>query len=134
MTAMPTFASPFSWQVIARFSNAYEVHEVNLLDARFRAPASDSEAFWRRAIRYPNVWTDTTMRAASTRTAQVFLGFSRFPAARAFVDPTGTATVRLSDIRFANSGIFDQARRPDPFTVIIHMSPDGRVTEEAFGR
>jgi len=64
----------------------------------------------------------------------VFLGFSRFPAARSFVDPTGTATVRLSDVRFAGSGFVDQARRPDPFTVIVRTAPDGRVTEEAFGR
>jgi hypothetical protein len=134
LAAMPTFFSPFSWRIIARFSNAYEVHDVNLLDARFRSPASESEVFWRRAIRYPNIWTDVTARAASTRAAQVFLGFSRFPAARSFVDPTGAATVRFSDVRFVSSGFVDEVRRSDPFTVIVRTSPDGRVTEEAFGR
>jgi len=134
VAAIPNFFSPFSWRVIARFSNAYEIHDVNLLDARFREPASESEVFWRRAVRYPNVWTDEVVRAAATPSARVFLGFSRFPAARSFVDPTGTATVRLSDVRFAGSGFVDQARRPDPFTVIVRTAPDGRVTEEAFGR
>jgi membrane-bound metal-dependent hydrolase YbcI (DUF457 family) len=134
MAAIPNFFSPFSWRIVARFSNAYEVHDVNLLDARFRTPASESEAFWRRAVRYPNVWTDAVVQAARTSTAQVFLGFSRFPAARAFVDAAGAATVRLSDVRFAGSGFVDQARRTDPFTVIVRTSPDGRVTEEAFGR
>lgn len=134
MAALPNFFSPFSWRVIARFSNAYEIHDVDLLDARFRAPASESEVFWRRAVRYPNVWTDAVVRAAATTTAQVFLGFSRFPAARSFVDPAGAATVRLSDVRFAGSGFVDQARRPDPFTVIIRTSADGRITQEAFGR
>ena len=132
---MPTFFSPFSWRIIARFSNAYELHDVNVLDARFRSPASESEVFWRRAVRYPNLWTDAVTRAAGTETAQVFLGFSRFPAARSSVDAGGATTVRLSDIRFAGGVVaLEQSRRPDPFTVIIRMSPDGRVTEEAFGR
>ena len=134
IAALPTFFSPFSWRIVAQFSNAYEVHETNLLDARFRAPATESEALWRRGVRYPNVWTDAAARAAGTRAAQVFLGFSRFPAARSFVDPAGAATVRFSDIRFVTSGFVDEVRRSDPFTVIVRTTPDGRVTEEAFGR
>jgi len=134
IAAMPTFFSPFSWRVIARFSNAYEVHDVDVLDARFRTPASSTEAFWRRAIRYPNIWSDAAMRAAATRSAQVFLGFSRFPAARSFTDSAGTATVRFTDIRFVSSGFVDEVRRSDPFTVIVRTTADGRVTTEAFGR
>jgi len=134
IAAMPSFFSPLSWRVVARFSNAYEVHDVDLLDARFRAPASESEVFWRRAVRYPNVWTDAAMRAATTESAQVFLGFSRFPAARSFVDPSGTATVRFSDIRFVGSGFVDDVRRSDPFTVIVRTTPDGRISTETFGR
>ncbi|HYM23296.1 MAG TPA: metal-dependent hydrolase [Vicinamibacterales bacterium] len=134
IAAMPTFFSPFSWRLIARFSNAYEVHDVDLLDARFRTPASSAEAFWRRAVRYPNIWSDAAVRAASTRSAQVFLGFSRFPAARSFTDSAGTATVRFTDIRFVSSGFVDEVRRSDPFTVIVRTTADGRVTTEAFGR
>jgi hypothetical protein len=43
LAAMPTFLSPFTWSVIARHSNAYELHDVNLLDSRFRRPPADSE-------------------------------------------------------------------------------------------
>src|SRR5262249_34942390 len=42
IAAIPNFFSPFSWRVIARFSNAYEIHDVDLLDPRFRAPPSAS--------------------------------------------------------------------------------------------
>jgi hypothetical protein len=81
------------------------------------------------------VWTPAVFRAATTRTARVFLGFSRFPSARSYVDPTGLATVRWSDMRFAG-GLFvldEGARRRDPFTVLVRISPDGRVLEEKMG-
>ncbi|HEY6213251.1 MAG TPA: metal-dependent hydrolase [Vicinamibacterales bacterium] len=134
MAALPTFFSPFSWRVIAQFSNAYELHDINLLDARFQGPASESEVLWRRAVRYPNVWNDAIRRAAATQSAQVFLGFSRFPAARSVVERDGSATVRFSDVRFLTSGFVDEIRRSDPFTVVVRTSADGRITEEAFGR
>ena len=37
-------------------------------------------------LRYPNVWTPPVMQAATTHVGQVFLGFSRLPAARSAVD------------------------------------------------
>src|SRR5262249_51628993 len=52
--AMPTFTSPFRWQIIARLSNAYELRDVDLLDAQWREPDGDIEAPWRTALRYPN--------------------------------------------------------------------------------
>jgi hypothetical protein len=93
VAAMPTFFSPFSWRVIARFSNAYEVHDVNLFDARFRSPASESEVFWRRAVRYPNIWTDATSRAASTPTRR------RSPRVRWTTATTTPSSVAATEIR-----------------------------------
>lgn len=132
--AMPTFTSPFRWRVIARLSNAYEVHDVDLLDERFQQPASEREVFWRTAVRVPDVWTPAAVDAARTRSGRIFLGFSRFPATRAFVTPEGDATVRWNDIRFAG-GVFslNEPRRPDPFTVVVRLGADGRVTSERLG-
>jgi membrane-bound metal-dependent hydrolase YbcI (DUF457 family) len=134
IAAVPTFASPFHWRVIAHLSNAYELHEVNVLDRRLQQPGGGAETFWRRAVRYPNLWTPAATIAAATRTGQAFLGFSRFPATRSFVDPAGVATVRWNDMRFTG-GVYSLGdRRPDPFSVVVRIGPDGRILEERIGR
>ena len=136
LAAMPTFASPFRWRIIARMSNAYEIHDIDLLDSRFRSPGTASDAPWRLTLRYPNVWTPDAEHAATTHVAQVFLGFSRFPAARSAVDPHGTTTVRWSDMRFAGgiAGLEQPTRSVNPFTVLVRLAPDGRVVEERIMR
>src|SRR5437588_48913 len=91
IAAMPTFTTPFEWRIVAEMSNAYEIHGVDLLDARFTQPPLVSEAFWRQTIRYPNIWTPPGERAAATRLGSVLLGFSRFPGARYFLDASGGA-------------------------------------------
>jgi hypothetical protein len=135
LAAMPTFTSPFRWRIIAQMSNAYEIHEIDLLDARFRTPESDNEVFWRMTLRYPNVWTPAVEKAATTLTARTFLGFSRFPAARTAVNREGVTTVRWSDMRFVGGVIaLDQPlSRPGPFTATIRIGPDGRILEEVLG-
>lgn len=139
IAAVPTFLSPFRWRMIAHLSNGYDLHELDVLDARLQRPAEPGEAFWRRSVRYPNQWTASTFAAAATRTARGFLGFARFPAARSFVDPSGVATVRWVDMRFA-AGILSFApgangpRGADRLTVLVRMGPDGRVLDEAFSR
>jgi membrane-bound metal-dependent hydrolase YbcI (DUF457 family) len=131
IAAMPTFLSPFRWRIVAQLSNAYELHDLDVLDARFRS-SSSADVFWRRATRYPNVWNAATVAAARTHVAQTFLGFSRFPAARSFVDPEGAATVRWSDMRFV-VGVMDEARPPNLFNVVVRIAPDGRIVEERLG-
>ena len=135
IAAVPTFTSPFDWRIVAQTSSSYELRDVSLTDARFRAPVSEGEVMWRQTVRYPNVWTPQTMAAARTRLAQTFLGFSRFPAARSVSDGSG-ATVRFIDMRFAAGLIALQqpVRRPSPFSVTIRLAPDGRVVEETLGR
>jgi membrane-bound metal-dependent hydrolase YbcI (DUF457 family) len=132
--AMPT-TSPFAWHVIAQMSNAFELHDVDLLDVRFRADASESDGFWRRSMRYPNVWTPPVEQAAATPLGRIFLGFSRFPAARTVVDASGLATVRITDMRFVASALLaDPRARANLFTLVVRVGPDGRVASARLGR
>ncbi len=135
IAAMPSFLSPFRWRLVAQTSNGYELHDVDLLDTRLRKPETGREVFWRTSIRYPDVWTPAVERAARTDVGRIFLGFSRFPAARSFVTPSGEAIVRWNDMRFAG-GIVELSapRRPDPFAVTVRIAPDGHVVEERLGR
>jgi membrane-bound metal-dependent hydrolase YbcI (DUF457 family) len=130
LVALPTFFSPFKWRVVAHLSNAYEVHDVDLLDARLRRPADASEVMWRTTLRIPNVWTPPVWTAASTDLGRTFLGFARLPAARAFVDPFGTATVRWNDMRFLGMRRSPGPAQNDPFSVVIRIAPDGHVLAE----
>jgi membrane-bound metal-dependent hydrolase YbcI (DUF457 family) len=132
IAAMPSFASPFRWRIIAQMSNAYEMHDIDLLDNLFRGPDAASEAPWRLTLRYPNVWTPAVERAATTTLGQAFLGFSRFPAARTALDAHGAATVRWSDMRFAGgiAGLEQPTRSVNPFTAIIRIDAAGRIVEQ----
>jgi membrane-bound metal-dependent hydrolase YbcI (DUF457 family) len=136
MIALPSFTSPFTWRIVAQMSNAYEIHDVDLLDQRFREPERGSDAPWRLTLRYPNVWTPAVQQAAATRLGQVFLGFSRMPAARSAVDAHGETTVRWTDVRFVGGPMaLDQpAARALPFTASVRLGADGRVVEEKLGR
>lgn len=132
IAAMPTLLSPFRWRVIAHLSNAYELHDVDLLDRTSRAGPWASGALWRTNVRFPNVWTYAVDKAAATPTAQIFLGFSRFPAARAFVDPTGAATVRWIDVRFVDGLVTrDQPfGRATLFALTVRITGDGKIQEQ----
>jgi len=136
LAAMPSFTSPFRWQIVLRLSNAYELRDVDLLDAQWRQPQDDLEAPWRTSLRYPNVWTPTVQRAAATDLGRVFLGFSRFPAARSALDAQGVTTVRWTDVRFAGGGFALEQRRPGPdvFTATVRISPDGQILQQRLGR
>lgn len=136
VAAMPSFTSPFRWRIIVQFSNAYEIRDIDLLDARFRSPDADSDVLWRLTLRYPNVWTPEVEKAAASHLGQVFLGFSRFPAARSAVDAHGITTVRFTDMRFAGGVVaLDQpAGRANPFTAMVRIGADGQILEESLGR
>ena len=91
IAAMPSFMSPFTWRIIAQMSNAYEIHDIDLLDQPLpraattrirRAVAADAALSERVDAGGPD-------RRRTTHLGQVFLGFSRFPAARSAVDAHG---------------------------------------------
>ena len=136
MIAMPSFTSPFTWRIVAQMSNAYEIHDIDLFDPRYREPERGSDAPWRLTLRYPNVWTPVVFQAAGSPLGRVFLGFSRFPAARSAVDATGVTTVRFTDVRFAGGpmGLDQAGPRTNLFTATIRIAADGRVIEEKLGR
>jgi inner membrane protein len=135
IAAMPSFTSPFRWRIIAQLSNAYEIHDIDLLDKAFTDPASMSEAPWRMTLRYPNVWTPAVMRAAATHVGQTFLAFSRFPAARSAVDSHGITTVRWTDMRFVGGVLALDQPAPGTglFTATVRIAPDGTILEELLG-
>jgi hypothetical protein len=137
IAAIPTFVSPFSWRLIAQMSDAYELHDVNLLDRRIRQEPAPHDAMYRRSQRYPNQWTPAVRHAARTEVAQVFLGFSRFPAARSVVDRDGTATVRWTDMRFQIAPPIRRDRPPSArdglFTATVRLSGSGDVIEARLG-
>jgi membrane-bound metal-dependent hydrolase YbcI (DUF457 family) len=135
VAAIPTFLSPFRWRVLAQMSNVYEIRDLDLLDPRLRDPAADGSERVRR--RYPNLWTPAVEQAATARVGQVFLGFSRFPAARSAVDGAGLTTVRWDDMRFAGTPLAgDQPLRPRSylFSAMVRVDAAGRVIEERLGR
>jgi hypothetical protein len=135
LAAMPSFVSPFEWRIVARMSNAYEIHDLNVLDVRLRND-EDGAVFWRQVLRYPNNWTPAVQQAATTRLGHVFLGFSRFPAARTAADATGATTVRFTDVRFTNGplAVEQPARRVQPFTATIRFDAAGQAVSETLGR
>jgi inner membrane protein len=134
VAAMPSFVSPFEWRLVARVSNGYETRDVSLVDARLGASAEDAGAMWRLARHYPNVWTPATTQAAASPVAQVFLGFSRFPQARTVSDQQHVMTVRFEDMRFTAPGPRRGSdERPNIFTVIVRIGPDGKILEQKLG-
>jgi LexA-binding, inner membrane-associated putative hydrolase len=135
IAAMPSFTSPFRWRIIAQMSNAYEIHDIDLLDKAFTNPEVESEAPWRLTLRYPNVWTPAVERAATTRVGRTFLGFSRFPAARSVIDSHGITTVRWTDVRFAGGvgGLDQRGPRSGLFTATVRIGPDGQILAEGLG-
>jgi hypothetical protein len=136
IAAMPDLASPFGWRLIAQLSNAVEVRDVNLLDPRFRTPTG-AGTLWRLTLRYPNEWTPAVVQASGTRAAQVFLGFSRFPAVQSVVDRDGVSTVRWMDVRFS-AGPRPLARPgyriASLFGVTVQIAANGQILDAHLGR
>ena len=136
LAAMPSFMSPFRWRIIAQMSNAYEIHDIDLLDSQFRNPETESEAPWRMTLRYPNIWNPAVERAGTTPLGQTFLGFSRFPAARTATDTHGVTTVRWTDMRFAGgvAGLEQPTRSVNPFTAMVRIDSNGKIIEQRIVR
>jgi hypothetical protein len=132
LAAMPDFISPFRWRLIAQTSNGYEMRDLDLLSAE--GSDGDGSAARTLSVRVPNVWTPAVVQAAAAPTARVFLGFSRFPAARSLEGEDGTTTVHWTDVRFM-TGRLDQPRRfrGGLFGATVVVGPDGQVRSDRLG-
>jgi hypothetical protein len=124
LAVVPSFFSPFRWQVIARLSDAYQAIELNLLDP---VPVTEgTNADWRRAAYVPDQWTPAAVRGATSELGRVYLDFSRFPATSSILNADRSATVTWTDLRFANVP-GRPAERTGLFVATVHLGPDGRV-------
>ena len=132
VAAVPDFISPFRWRLIAQLSNGYEMRDLDLLAEI--GPAQTDMPVRSLSVRVPNQWTPAVVRASAANVAQVFLGFSRFPAARSFVAEDGTATVRWSDVRFITGALDDPRQfRRGLFGTTVILAPDGSIRESRLG-
>lgn len=135
IAALPSFATPFHWRLIAHLSGSYEMTDVNVLGSGLRAIRSNQEAVSRVRVSWPNHWTPAVFSAARTEVGQVFLGFSRFPAVRTFVDGDGVTTVRWVETRFIRGPLVgnQQNTRAGFFTATVRIDATGRILEERLG-
>ena len=116
IAAMPSFFSPFRWRLIAQMSNAYEMHDVDVLDARLRRPPQAGEAPWRVTVRYPNLEAARARGGSRTDCAGV-PRILRFPAARSSFDPATANHDRALD-RHAIRGRPDAGSAARPIGVV----------------
>lgn len=132
VAAVPTFFSPFRWQVIARLSDAYVTMPLNLMSDRQRS-VDALDAPWREATHHADQWTPAAVAAARSDLGRVFLGFSRFPATRSQLNDDGSSTVQWNDLRFASV----PGRRPGAprgmFSARVTLAPDGSVQRSDLG-
>jgi hypothetical protein len=110
--ALPTVLSPFRWRLIREYSTGYAISDIDLARPR-QAPALASE--WRPSEASP--WVHA---ASATRSARIFLSFSRFPAARVVERRPDEVVVRIKEIRF-------------PFGLLVRLGANGQALEERFG-
>jgi membrane-bound metal-dependent hydrolase YbcI (DUF457 family) len=135
IAAIPTFLSPFQWQIVARLSDSYQTLSLDLMDGpRAEGAGDDPPAPWRAAVRYPDQWTPAVLRAAGSRVGQVFLGFSRFPAASSVLNGDHTATVSWTDMRFAGFPAPVPRPRSGLFTATVTVGQSGEVIAEQLGQ
>jgi inner membrane protein len=123
--ALPTPWSPFDWRLILRTPGGFEVRTFDIRSGRTVG----------EVIAFPNDRTPVTERAATASTAQVFLAFSRFPAADAIPRHDGGTMVHWYDLRFAERPIEPGDGRPytSPFAIWVHLDQAGRLVRSGLG-
>ena len=116
--AFPSLANPFVWTGVVETDSGFRVLEVNALE-------DSLEPEMARVYRKPE--TSPALAAAlKTHTAEVFLGFARFPWAQVGREEDGF-TVTIRDLRFV--ALASQTRG---FVAEIRLDNDLRVHSESF--
>lgn len=120
VAALPTFAGPFTWDILRPVGGGYELFELDLRSrARPRTIVVNNEE---------NRWVET---ARASRLGAIFYGFARFPAATVRSAPDGV-TVRVRDVRY--TGPTDDARSQSPFVVSFEFDHGGNLRQARLGR
>ena len=78
VAVVPSFLSPFRWQVIAQLSDGYRTLDMNLLDDRDTS-GDGVDASWRRAADVPNQWTPAVDAGGGQRTGEGLPGLFALP-------------------------------------------------------
>ena len=123
--ALPTLVSPFRWRLVTRVPGGFQVRTLDLFDRTFEDDG----------IVFPDDHGPLVARAASAPIAQIFLDFSRFPAADAIAHRDGRTTVHWYDMRFAEPPLStgDGRHYTSPFAVWIRLSPSGDIIGQGLG-
>jgi len=122
--ALPTFFSPFSWRIVRRQPNGYELSDRNLL----------SPQAMEHSTRLASDSGPDLFRARTTRAGLVYLDFARFPIARITAPGAALTTVRLFDARFVmmSPGSEDPATSA-PLSVVVTFDGSGRIVDQRLG-
>jgi inner membrane protein len=95
VAAMPTAATPFTWQCVAETDRAMYRFVVN----------GDDSSSWHRLEKLTGPPAQLLSLAERDRRAQILLGFSRFPIARVDSDNcVGQTLVQFADLRYTEPG------------------------------
>jgi inner membrane protein len=95
LAAMPRLANPFRWDCVFETDRAVYRFDLGLL----------GESFLDTRVRYPKPAAELVNTVSQQRSAQVFLGFARFPVMQ-LADPgcTTRTLVQLADLRYTEPG------------------------------
>jgi len=131
--ALPMFLSPFEWRIVRRFSDAYELTDLNVLDDWLPA-GRGAPPVARQNLRFPDRHDAAVAEAAAASPAHVLLAFARFPAARVLTSGDRTF-VSWIDVRFAGGITSLDARRPadDTFRATVELDANGRIVSSRLG-
>ncbi len=123
--ALPTFWSPFRWRLVMRVPGGFEVRTLDVFGGALEGDG----------IVFPDDAGPMVAHAASARLAQIFIGFSRFPAADAIRHRDGRTTVHWYDLRFAQQPFSsaDGRHYTSPFAVWVRLSPAGEIIGQGLG-
>lgn len=128
LAALPSFTSPFRWQIVAQSAEQYDVADLDLWQ-----PDDDLTRRPRFRMLPPAPRAERFRTEAASPIGRVFLDFARFPTETSTVDGDAT-TIRWRDVRFMAPPARAGRTLPDMFAIWVRVGADGRIIAEGMGR